>query len=138
MTKRDVYLRKHYQITEAEFDELNKIGEGGCWICGRTPKTGSLNVDHDHKKAKESGLRQSIRGLLCGFPCNKKLIGRSRREHAHLYQRAALYLTEMSDRTQALLKTSTSASLFPTHTLPITTKRAGNSSRKSSNTRSRK
>lgn len=104
MTKRDTYLRKKYEITEEEFQHLLTFQEGGCWICGRKPKTGSLNVDHDHKIQKEKGLRASIRGLLCGFPCNKKMIGRHRREHAELYRRAAMYLTEWADSTQVYLQ----------------------------------
>lgn len=104
MTKRDTYLRSKYHITEEEYQKLLEFNNGGCWICGRKPKTGSLNVDHDHKIEKEHGLRKSIRGLLCGFPCNKKMIGRHRRQHAELYRRAAKYLTEWADSTQAYLR----------------------------------
>lgn len=104
MSVRDKYLRKKYGISEEEYNYLLILGNGGCWICGRKPKPGgSLNVDHDHALAKEHGLRVSIRGLLCGFPCNKKLIGRHRRQHAELYRRAALYLTDGTDRTQIYL-----------------------------------
>lgn len=103
MTKRDTYLRYKYEITEEEFNHLLTFNNGGCWICGRKPKTGSLNVDHDHHIAKEKGLRASIRGLLCGFPCNKKMIGRHRRQHAELYRKAALYLTTWADSTQQYL-----------------------------------
>ena len=101
---RDTYLRKHYDISEEEYNHLLLLGNGGCWICGKKPKTGgSLNVDHDHYIQKNEGLRKSVRGLLCGFPCNKKLIGRNRREHAHLYRKAALYLTDRADETQLYL-----------------------------------
>ena len=104
MSKRDKYLRTKYGITEEEYLHLLKFNDGGCWICGRKPKTGSLNVDHDHKIEKEKGLRASIRGLLCGFPCNKKMIGRHRREHAQLYRNAANYLTGLADKTQEYLQ----------------------------------
>lgn len=104
MTKRDTYLRKKYEITEEEFQHLLTLGLGKCWICGRVPKTGNLCVDHDHKVQKEKGLRASIRGLLCGFPCNKKFIGRNRREHAQLYRNAANYLTGLADMTQSYLQ----------------------------------
>lgn len=104
MTKRDTYLRKKYEITEEEFQHLLGLSLGKCWICGRVPKTGSLNVDHDHKIQKEKGVRASIRGLLCGFPCNKKFIGRYRREHARLYRNAAHYLTGLADMTQDYLQ----------------------------------
>ena len=104
MSVRDKYLRKKYDISEEEYNHLLLLGNGGCWICGKPPKPGgSLNVDHDHYIQKNEGLRQSIRGLLCGFPCNKKLIGRNRRQHAHLYQKAALYLTTRADETQSYL-----------------------------------
>ena len=104
MSKRDKYLRTKYGITEEEYLHLLKFNDGGCWICGRKPKTGSLNTDHDHHIAKEKGLRASVRGLLCGFPCNKKMIGRHRREHAELYRRAAMYLTVWADSTQEFLQ----------------------------------
>jgi hypothetical protein len=38
---------------------------GGCAICGNTPKTRRLDVDHDHKTGH-------IRGLLC-HRCNRAL-----------------------------------------------------------------
>ncbi len=99
-SSREVYLKKHYGITEAEYGRLLKAGKGVCWICKAKPKV-SLNVDHDHHLEKKVGVRNSVRGLLC-FMCNKKLIGRRRREHAEMYQAAYVYLT--SDKAQTLLK----------------------------------
>lgn len=90
MTKRDIYLRKHYHITEAVYQKMLAEGGGACWICGKPPKPGvSLNVDHCHVTGK-------VRGLL-DFLCNKKLIGRSRVEHAYKYRKAAEYLENPKD-----------------------------------------
>jgi hypothetical protein len=41
---------------------------GGCAICGATPKSRRLNVDHDHKTG-------AVRGLLC-HACNRFLLPR--------------------------------------------------------------
>lgn len=100
--KRDQYLRRNYGISAAEFKRLVRRFSGGCWICRRKPKPGkNHNVDHDHHVEKIDGIRASVRGVLC-FQCNKRLIGRRRREHAELYKRAAEYLT--SDVAQQILK----------------------------------
>jgi hypothetical protein len=65
-------------------------GNGACWICARVPKQGkNIPVDHDHRT-------EQVRGLLC-FLCNKKLIGRARREHAWKYRKAAEYLESTKD-----------------------------------------
>lgn len=93
--QRDAYLRRTYQISLAEYESLAARYNGGCWICRKPPKPGkSLAVDHDHKLAKEAKcVRRSVRGILC-FVCNKRLIGRRRREHAELYKRAYEYLLD--------------------------------------------
>lgn len=88
--KRDTYLMKKYGITQAVYDNMLKVHAGGCWICDRKPKPGkTLNVDHDHKTLQ-------VRGLL-DFFCNKYMIGRRRREHAKLFERAARYLQSTKD-----------------------------------------
>lgn len=89
LTKRDKYLRKKYSISEATYKVMLKSFSGKCWICRRPPKKSVLNVDHDHKTGQ-------VRGLLCFF-CNKYMIGRRRREHAHLFERAAAYLKSIKD-----------------------------------------
>lgn len=89
LTKRDKYLRKKYGITEAVYQKMLKVFGGKCWICKRLPKKSVLNVDHDHKTGQ-------VRGLLCFF-CNKYVIGRRRREHAGLFEAAALYLKSLVD-----------------------------------------
>lgn len=48
LTPRDKYLRKKFEITEAEFDEAF-VGQGSvCRCCSRPPTTKALHVDHDH------------------------------------------------------------------------------------------
>lgn len=101
-TARDKYLKTNYGITEEEYKRLADLYNGGCWICRKQPKPGkNLACDHDHKIEKElKSVRRSLRGLLC-FVCNRRLIGRRRREHAYLYANAAEYLE--SDAAQAIL-----------------------------------
>ena len=89
LTRRDAYLRKKYQITEAIYNKMFLIHLGRCWVCDMKPKKSALNVDHDHKTGQ-------VRGLLC-FLCNKFIIGRRRREHAHLFTNAAAYLLSPVD-----------------------------------------
>lgn len=88
--KRDAYLMRKYSITQAVYDEMLALGDGACWICKKKPKPGkALNVDHDHKT-------NQVRGLLDWF-CNRYMIGRRRREHAHLFDAAAAYLRSTKD-----------------------------------------
>ena len=89
LTRRDTYLRKKYKITEVTYNKMLAVHDGKCWICKLKPKKSTLNVDHDHKT-------QQVRGLLC-FLCNKFLVGRRRREHAHLFEATALYLKSETD-----------------------------------------
>jgi len=58
-------LRLNYNITPQEYDAMLSAQGGGCYICGRPPKTKRLAVDHDHK----TGL---VRGLL-DRRCNNAL-----------------------------------------------------------------
>jgi hypothetical protein len=72
-TPRDLYLRRTYGITEAEYEEILKKQNGVCWICGKPPKKRRLHVDHLHvkrdKKADPKLKRTKVRGLLC-WGCN--------------------------------------------------------------------
>jgi hypothetical protein len=87
---RERYLWIKYKITQAVYDKMLAFGKGGCWICKRKPKPGkTLNIDHDHKTMQ-------VRGLLCFF-CNKFMVGRRRREHAHLFDTTAAYLRSTKD-----------------------------------------
>lgn len=66
--RRDQYLRNKYGITLEDYDQLLRVNDGGCWICGGRPKGTALHVDHNHR----TGV---VRGLLC-WPCNKILTAR--------------------------------------------------------------
>lgn len=64
-----------YGITEAQYAKMLKMSDGGCWICGRKPKTRRLAVEHDHGPSKR------VRGLSC-HSCNKYKIGTNTAETA--------------------------------------------------------
>jgi len=49
----------------AGYEELLASQGGVCAICGSSPKTKRLNIDHDHKTME-------VRGLLC-HKCNRAL-----------------------------------------------------------------
>lgn len=57
-TPRDLRLRRLYNVTEAEWEQVLEAQGGGCGICGRPGVTISLATDHDHA----TGL---FRGILC-------------------------------------------------------------------------
>ena len=71
-----------------DYDKLLAIQQGRCAICGATPRTRRLAIDHDHV----SGL---VRGLLCsaneGASCNKGLLG-SAHDDVKILRRAVYYL----------------------------------------------
>ena len=52
-------------VTDDEYARLLQAQNGGCAICGATPKTRRLDVDHDHRTGE-------IRGLL-DHRCNRAL-----------------------------------------------------------------
>jgi len=79
-------LKRYYDITLIEYDNLLSSQGGRCAIC-RTDNPGGKGrflVDHDHKTNK-------IRGLLC-HNCNS-MLGFSRDSQLVL-ERAIIYLTE--------------------------------------------
>ena len=55
----DTRLRKTYNISLKDYEYLLKLGNGGCWICGRPEGDRRLHVDHDHgwKKAVYTCLK---------------------------------------------------------------------------------
>ena len=85
--KRDLYLRRKYSLTLAQYRKMLKLsphGPGTCWITGRKPKPGRvLHVDHDHRTSR-------VRGLLC-YWANHRLLGRGRENPEH-HDAAARYL----------------------------------------------
>lgn len=73
-----------------DYDTLLRRQGGRCAICGCTPRTRRLAVDHDHT----TGL---VRGLLCsaneGASCNKGLLG-SAHDDVEILRRAVRYLEQ--------------------------------------------
>jgi hypothetical protein len=59
------HLRRKFNLTIEQYEEMLNKQHGVCLICGKPPKDRRLAVDHDHKTGK-------IRGLLCGI-CNRHL-----------------------------------------------------------------
>jgi hypothetical protein len=56
---------KQLGISDTDYAALLEAQEGGCAICGNSPKTRRLSVDHDHATGR-------VRGLLC-HRCNRAL-----------------------------------------------------------------
>ena len=82
--QKDAYLRKNYNITLDQYNELREFQEYACYIC-RAPEANFKNgmaVDHCHTHG-------TTRGLLC-WHCNRAL-GKFRDNAEHL-ARAANYL----------------------------------------------
>lgn len=86
MTKRDSYLRRKYGLTLAQYNEMLRLQNGRCKLCGRKPKR-ILHVDHDHFTGR-------VRGLL-DYYCNRRVIGRHR--FPEVLERAAAYLRSTFD-----------------------------------------
>jgi hypothetical protein len=68
-SKRYYYLKYKYGITEQQYDEMLKLQDNKCAICGssstKDKKRHRLMVDHCHTTKK-------VRGLLCSS-CNKAI-----------------------------------------------------------------
>ena len=78
------YLKRHYGITQEEYDAMLIKQAGGCAICGKPPlDVKFLSVDHNHQTGK-------VRGLLCR-KCNLA-IG-ILQDDPSLLRRAVNYLT---------------------------------------------
>jgi hypothetical protein len=63
----DAIIRRNYGITLAEYECLLKSQDGGCAICGKTPKDEGrrLAIDHCHRTG-------NVRGILCAN-CNQAI-----------------------------------------------------------------
>lgn len=61
----EYYLKRNYNITQEQYNEILSSQGGVCKICKRTDISKALHVDHCHKTNK-------IRGLLCNT-CNRGL-----------------------------------------------------------------
>jgi hypothetical protein len=69
-TYRRSALKRKYDISEKDYSDMIKSGNGKCWICGYKPKKNHskfdrLVIDHDHKTKK-------ARGVVC-VRCNHGL-----------------------------------------------------------------
>ncbi len=63
------HVRRTYQLEPGEYDRLLEWQGGVCYICGQTPRSQRLAVDHDHRT-------NEVRGLLCAndeWGCNVQL-----------------------------------------------------------------
>jgi hypothetical protein len=56
---------KQLGVTDEQYEAMLERQGGGCAICGATPKTRRLHVDHEHRTGR-------VRGLLC-HRCNRAL-----------------------------------------------------------------
>ncbi len=82
--QKDAYLKKHYNITLEQYNELREFQNYACYIC-KTPENRFKNgmaVDHCH-------VQGTTRGLLC-WHCNRAL-GKFKDNADHL-ERAANYI----------------------------------------------
>src|SRR5262245_50299285 len=77
----DWHLRKFYNITIGQYDQILSCQEGRCAIC-QEPAKGKLHVDHCHAGSY-------VRGLLCP-DCNRGLGGF--RDKAEYCEAASEYL----------------------------------------------
>lgn len=65
--QRGYLLKRKYNLTPEEYDNMLARQNGVCWICKAEPggRWNKLFIDHDHKTGK-------VRGLLCHL-CNMAL-----------------------------------------------------------------
>ena len=69
---RDAWLKKTYDISLEDYNDILEFQGGVCGICKRAPREGEVfHVDHEHRD-KQAG---PVRGLLCAY-CNTRLVGR--------------------------------------------------------------
>lgn len=83
---REYALRRKYNLTLEQYDDILCSQDNRCRICRRHRSEFKTNlcVDHDHETGE-------IRGILCTF-CNRVIIGRLKRSGAELLARGAEYL----------------------------------------------
>ena len=97
---RSTHLQQTYNITHDEYESILAAQGGTCAIC-KGVRTGSYDVDHDHKEEKRliaTGVEQplarraSIRGLLCKR-CNRRLLPASL-DSVTILESAIAYITD--------------------------------------------
>lgn len=83
--QKDAYLRKNYNITLDQYDELRRHQDYKCGICraDEADFKNGMAVDHCHRTGE-------VRGLLC-WKCNRAL-GRFE-DSVERVQQAAIYVT---------------------------------------------
>ena len=84
--RRAGHLRRLYELTPEQYDELLAAQGGVCAICQEPPHGDRLHVDHDHRTGR-------IRGLLCQL-CNRAL--GALRDRPDLAEAAAAYLASVA------------------------------------------
>ena len=57
---RDLYLRRHYNLTLEEYNEMMAEQGSVCALCGHPPKSRSLSVDHCHRYVKQAIHSQKV------------------------------------------------------------------------------
>ena len=62
---RNIQLLNRYSISLEEYRYVLAQQGGGCYVCGRPPKTRALHVDHNHK----TGV---VRAIVC-WACNSAI-----------------------------------------------------------------
>lgn len=83
-------IKRTYAITAEEYDAIRSYQLGACGGCGET-RNYNLHVEHDHKREREAGTRESIRGLACAR-CNSVL--RKVRDNPAILRKLADYLDD--------------------------------------------
>lgn len=97
-TPSDATLKK-YGLSEAEWRGFLKRQGGVCYVCGLTPQSLRLCIDHEHvrgwKKMPPEERRLYVRGLLC-WSCNHYYLARGM--SVQRAERVASYLREYEAR----------------------------------------
>jgi|ERR1035437_5649575 hypothetical protein len=68
MNKRNLHLKRKYNITQEQYNELFNKQNGKCAICGKhqSELKKALGIDHDHETGKNRGLLCDKCNLLLG------------------------------------------------------------------------
>lgn len=91
----DKMLRKTYNITLAQRQELLDYQGGVCYLCRIAKDTGNrrLSVDHDHRCCPgDTSCGRCVRGLLC-TGCNRHVLAWAARDDVAFFYRGIEYLT---------------------------------------------
>jgi hypothetical protein len=85
---RNRYLLKRFGITEEQYAKLLQDQDEACAVCKRPARSFKtrLCVDHDHRTGH-------VRGLLCNY-CNRRIVGRHRRDAGAILLKAAFEYLE--------------------------------------------